>query len=85
MKKEFKDYTIKEICSYIASMNKLVEEGAVDFDVEKSFITFKYDETMKILENQNVYLKEVIENTITKLQNKENIDEIIETLKRSVE
>lgn len=59
--KQFSDLTVKEICNYIAIMNKLVAEGIIKFDKKIAYAEICVDEATIYLEKQNVRLKEKID------------------------
>lgn len=59
--KDISKLSVQEVCSYIACMNKLVEEKIVIFKPNKAFIKFNYDKATRHLEKQNIEQKEEIE------------------------
>ena len=52
--------TLKQICSYVAIVNKMEQEGIIKVDIDKTYVEFDYDETLKYLEKQNVKLNNII-------------------------
>lgn len=75
---ELKNLTVKEICNYIAVMNRLVNEGIIKFNKEKAYTEICVDEATIYLEKQNVQLKQ--ENTKLKSVLKEIREHIIENV-----
>lgn len=59
--------TLKQICSYVAIVNKMEQEGIIKVDIDKSYVEFDYDRLLKYLEKQNVELKKALENIAAKL------------------
>ena len=55
------ELTFKQICKCLGMMKKLVEENIIDFDIDNSFATLKYDKALEYLEKQNVEQKQEIE------------------------
>ncbi len=52
--------TLKQICSYVAIVNRMEQEDIIKVDIDKSYVEFDYDETLKYLEKQNVRLNNII-------------------------
>ena len=81
--KDISKLSVQEVCSYIACMNKLVEEKIVIFKPNKAFIKFNYDKATRHLEKQNIEQKEEIErlnNIINKLERYINEEYIYDEL-----
>ena len=57
---KLEDLTIKEVCSCLAILNKLQEEGIVNIDLKTTRATINVDKTTEYLENQNVELQQRI-------------------------
>ena len=65
--------TLKQICSYVAIVNKMEQEGIIKVDIDKSYVEFDYDETLKYLEKQNVKLNNII-NKLEKYLEREDVE-----------
>ena len=80
---KLEDLTIKEMCSCLAILNKMQQEGIVDVDLETTTATFNTDKATEYLENQNVELQQRINKAIEYIKQCEeyedccNGDEII--------
>lgn len=61
MNKKFEELTTKDICSCIAIINAMCDEGILNIDLEKSKATIYVDRLTKYLENQNVMLQNRID------------------------
>lgn len=61
---KLEDLTIKEVCSCLAILNQLQEEGIVNIDLKTTRATINVDKTTEYLENQNVELQERINKAI---------------------
>ena len=61
---KLEDLTIKEVCSCLAILNKLQEEGIVNIDLKTTRATINVDKTTEYLEKQNVELQERINKAI---------------------
>ncbi len=59
--------TLKQICSYVAIVNKMEQEGIIKVNIDKSYVEFDYDRLVNYLEKQNVELKKVLENIAAEL------------------
>lgn len=57
---KLEDLTIKEVCSCLAILNKLQEEGIMNIDLKTTRATINVDKTTEYLENQNVELQQRI-------------------------
>ena len=66
---KLEDLTIKEVCSCLAILNKLQEEGIVNIDLKTTRATINVDKTTKYLENQNEELQERINKAIEYIEN----------------
>ena len=66
---KLEDLTIKEVCSCLAILNKLQEEGIVNIDLKTTRATINGDKTTEYLENQNVKLQERINKAIEYIEN----------------
>lgn len=64
MNKKFEGLTTKDICSCIAIINAMCDEGILNIDLEKSKATIYVDRLTKYLENQNVMLQNRIDKSI---------------------
>ena len=64
MNKKFEELTTKDICSCIAIINAMCDEGILNIDLEKSKATIYVDRLTKYLENQNVMLQNRIDKSI---------------------
>lgn len=60
-KEEFDNLTIKEVCNYIAVMDRLVKDGIIKFNKEKAYTEFCVDDCNAYLEKQNIELKSVLD------------------------
>ena len=61
---KLEDLTIKEVCSCLAILNKLQEEGIVNIDLKTTRATINVDKTTEYLEKQNEELQERINKAI---------------------
>lgn len=61
---KLEDLTIKEMCSCLAILNKMQQEGFVNVDLETTTATFNTDKATEYLENQNVELQQRINKSI---------------------
>lgn len=59
--KSFETMTTKDWCSLYATMNMLLKQKVITFDLDKSYVEFHVDEAMTYLENQNVNLQHELE------------------------
>ena len=59
---KLEDLTIKEVCSCLAILNQLQEEGIVNIDLKTTRATINVDKTTEYLENQNVELQQRLKN-----------------------
>ena len=59
--KKFEELTTKDICSCIAIINAMCDEGILNIDLEKTKATIYADRLTKYLENQNVMLQNWID------------------------
>ena len=69
MNKKFEELTTKDICSYIAIINAMCDEGILNIDLEKTKATIYVDRLTKYLENQNVMLQNIIDKAIEYIEN----------------
>lgn len=70
--------TLKQICSYVAIVNKMEQEGIIKVDIDKSYVEFDYDGVLKYLEKQNVKFKKALEkiySEVIKLRYCHNLDQ----------
>lgn len=80
---KLEDLTIKEMCSCLAILNKMQQEGIVNVDLKTTTATFNTDKATEYLENQNVELQQRINKAIEYIKQCEeyedccNGDEII--------
>ena len=56
--------TVKQICNYIAIVNKLVDEKLIKFNPNKAAVIFNHDKASIFLEKQNVELQQRIDKAI---------------------
>lgn len=56
--------TVKQICNYIAIVNKLVDEKLIKFNPNKAAVIFNHDKASIFLEKQNVELQKRIDKAI---------------------
>ena len=61
---KLEDLTIKEVCSCIAILNKMQQEGILTFDLKTTSATINTDNLTEYLGKQNVELKERINKAI---------------------
>ena len=66
---KLEDLTIKEMCSCLAILNKMQQEGFVNVDLETTTATFNTDKATEYLENQNVELQQRINKAIEYIEN----------------
>lgn len=66
---KLEDLTIKEVCSCLAILNQLQEEGIVNIDLKTTRATINVDKTTEYLENQNVELQQRINKAIEYIEN----------------
>lgn len=64
MNKKFEELTTKDICSCIAIINAMCDEGILNIDLEKTKATIYVDRLTKYLENQNIMLQNRIDKSI---------------------
>ena len=81
--KPFEEMTTQDWCRLYATMNMLLEQGVITFDLDRAYFEFHADAAMSYLENQNVDLQRQIEekDEIIKKQ-KDNIDMAIRYINR---
>lgn len=65
--------TVKQICNYIAVINKMTEENLIKFNPNKACVQFNYDKVTKYLEKQNIEQKKQIEEYEKQLEAYENV------------
>lgn len=59
--------TVKQICNYIAVVNRLVDEKLIKFNPNKAAVIFNHNNASIFLEKQNIELKQRIDKAIDKL------------------
>lgn len=64
MTNKLEDITLKDLCSCLALLNKLQQEGIIDFDLKTTTATFNTDKATEYLEKQNIELQERINKAI---------------------
>ena len=70
---KLEDLTIKEVCSCLAILNQLQEEGIVNIDLKTTRATINVDKTTEYLENQNVELQQRIDKAIEYIESEYTI------------
>ena len=58
---DFESMTMKQICSCLGLLNKLVEENIIKFDINKSEAVLNYDEAVRCIEKQNKLYKSTLD------------------------
>ena len=66
---KLEDLTIKEMCSCLAILNKMQQEGIVDVDLETTTATFNTDKATEYLEKENEELQQRIDKAIEYIEN----------------
>lgn len=66
---KLEDLTIKEVCSCIAILNKMQQEGILTFDLKTTSATINTDNLTEYLGKQNEELKEKINKAIEYIEN----------------
>lgn len=66
---KLEDLTIKEVCSCIAILNKMQQEGILTFDLKTTSVTINTDNLTEYLEKQNVELQQRIDKAIEYMKN----------------
>lgn len=73
--------TVKQICNYIAIVNKLVDEKLIKFNPNKAAVIFNHDKASIFLEKQNVELQQRIDKAIPMLDELEKKIQVILSFK----
>ena len=67
--KAFEKMTTKDWCSLYATMDMLLKQKVITFDLEKSYVEFHAEQAMTYLENQNINLQHRIDKAIEFIKN----------------
>lgn len=61
---DIQEMTVKQICNYIAVVNRMVDEKIIKFNPNKASVIFNYDKASIFLEKQNIDLQQRINEAI---------------------